>query len=244
MAWIQAALEDRQRTDAVSRWLDAGMLSGDDLDVEWLKGLVAKPRLRPIALKLLGDRRHVAPVRVGMRWLLELARSPEADLSTFAQRMLLESFEPADFGGVPELWKLATGKQEAVRVFAATYLKAHHPDLGPRLPEAKALGIKPRLTPDAYAQAIVRPLLEDARADVRRLAAGDRGRGFRAVERSAARLTCWRRRSTASRARSAASGCSGSSPTARRRSCRRRGSTARSCSSSPRACTRARARSR
>jgi hypothetical protein len=171
VAWIQAALEDRRRTDTVARWLDAGMLSGDDLDVDWLKRLVAKPRLRAIALRLLGDRRRVAPARVGMAWLLELARSPESDLATFAQRMLLESFEPADLGGVPRLWELATGKVEAVRAFAATYLKAHHPELGPRMPEAKALGIKPRLTAAAYALATVRPLFDDDRADVRRFAA-------------------------------------------------------------------------
>ena len=48
-----------------------------------------------------------------MRWLLELARSSENDLSTFAQRMLLESFEPGDFSdgdsakGVARLWELA-----------------------------------------------------------------------------------------------------------------------------------------
>jgi len=57
-----------------------------------------------------------------------------------------------------------------VRGFAATYLQAHHPDLGPRLAEARALGIQPRLGHDAYAMATVRPLLFDARADVRRLA--------------------------------------------------------------------------
>ncbi|HWU88355.1 MAG TPA: hypothetical protein VN253_13810, partial [Kofleriaceae bacterium] len=95
--WIQASLENRQRTDAVARWLDAGMLSGDDLDVEWLKGLVNKPRLRPIALRLLGDRRRVTPARAGLTWLLELARSADAELAQFAQRMLLESFEPGDF---------------------------------------------------------------------------------------------------------------------------------------------------
>jgi hypothetical protein len=171
VAWVQRAVEDRRRTQVVARWLDAGMLSGDDLDVDWLRGLVAKPRLRAIALKLLGDRRRVAPARVGMDWLLELTRSPEAELATFAQRMLLESFEPADLGGVPRLWELATGKVEAVRAFAALYLRAHHPDAGPRTPEAKALGIKPRLGHDAYAQAIVRPLLDDDRADVRKLAA-------------------------------------------------------------------------
>jgi hypothetical protein len=91
--------------------------------------------------------------------------------------MLLESFEPADFAdgdagaGVRRLWELATkSKQETVRSFGATYLKAHHPELGKRLPEARALGITPRLTPDAYALATVRPLLVDDRVDVRRLA--------------------------------------------------------------------------
>lgn len=179
VAWIQRSLEDRARTEAVARWLDAGMLSGDELDAEWLKALVGKPRLRPIALKLLADRRRVAPARVGLAWLLELARSSDAELAQFAQRMLLESFEPEDFAagrdraaGVQRLWELATGRKspEAVRGFAATYLKAHHPELGPRLPEARALGVRPRLDHDAYAMAVVRPLLFDDRTDVRRLA--------------------------------------------------------------------------
>ncbi len=169
--WIQKSFEDRNRTDAIAKWLDAGMLSGDDLDVEWLKGLVAKPRLRPIALKLLADRRRVAPARVGMSWLLDLARSPDAPLAQFASRMLLESFEPADLGGVAKLWELATGKQpEAVRQFASTYLRAHHPSLGLVLAEAKALGIVPRLKSSDYPLATVRPLLADDRVEVRRLA--------------------------------------------------------------------------
>nr|MBA2539285.1 hypothetical protein [Deltaproteobacteria bacterium] len=181
--WIQKSFEDRNRTDWVARWLDAGMLAGADLDVEWLKSLVSKPRLRITALRLLGDRRLVSPARVGLSWLLELARSSESDLAQFAQRMLLESFEPADFAdggherannaeaGVRRLWELATkSKQETVRAFGATYLKAHHPELGKRLPEARALGITPRLTPAAYALSIVRPLLDDDRVDVRRLA--------------------------------------------------------------------------
>jgi hypothetical protein len=183
-AWIQRSLEDRARTADVARWLDAGMLSGDELDVDWLKGLVGKPRLRPIALELLGDRRRVAPARVGLAWLFELARSGDAELAAFAQRMLLESFEPEDFAavrdqaaGVRRLWELAAGARspEAVRGFAATYLKAHHPDLGPQLAEARALGVKPRLDHDAYAMALVRPLLFDDRADVRRLAAAVAG---------------------------------------------------------------------
>jgi len=178
VAWIQESLENRTRTDAVVRWLDAGMLAGDELDVEWLKTLVGKPRLRPIALRLLADRRRVAPARVGLPWLLELARSSDGQLAQFAQRMLLESFEPEDFAagnraaGVQRLWELATGKKspEPVRAFAATYLKAHHPVLGTRLAEARALGITPRLGPEAYAMGIVRPLLADDRADIRRLA--------------------------------------------------------------------------
>ncbi len=181
--WIQKTLENRETSDAVARWLDAGMLSGADLDVEWVKTLVGKPRLRPVALRLLADRRRVAPARVGLSWLLDLARSTDTELASFAQRMLLESFEPADFApasgsidnqaGVQRLWELAAGKKspEAVRTFAATYLKAHHPDLGPRLPEAKALGITPRLGHDAYTVQTLRPLLFDDRQDVRRLAA-------------------------------------------------------------------------
>jgi hypothetical protein len=57
-----------------------------------------------------------------------------------------------------------------VRLFAATYLKAHHPELGLRLPEARALGITPRLSEDDYPLERIRPLLRDDRADVRRLA--------------------------------------------------------------------------
>ncbi len=172
VAWIQRSLEDPARTQIVARWLEGGMLAGSDLDVGWLQTLVAKPRLRQIALRVLGDRRLVEPARVGLPWLLELARSSEPDLAGFAQRMLLESFEPRDFGGVERVWELATGPKqpEAVRTFAATYLKAHHPELGPQLAEAKALGIKPRLDASAYPMATVVPLLNDARADVRRLA--------------------------------------------------------------------------
>ncbi len=177
LPWIQRSLENAQRTAYVQRWLEAGMLAGPDLDLEWLKALVAKPRLRAIALKTLADRRLVAPPAIGLGWLLDLARSSEPELAQFAQRMLLESFEPSDFGGVAKLWEMATGKKqpEPVRAFAATYLKAHHPDLGPRLAEARALGIQPRLGHDAYPLAIVRPLFEDDRADVRRLAAAVAG---------------------------------------------------------------------
>jgi hypothetical protein len=170
VAWIRASLDRRDRSERVARWLAAGMLAGPDLDVDWLKGLVRKPRLRALALQLLADRKLVAPARVGLLWVLDLARAADPDLVAFARRMLLDGFEPADLGGAVKIWQLATGKSESVRAAAASYLQAHHPELGPRLDEAKAIGVKPRLDHGDYALATVRPLLRDARADVRRLA--------------------------------------------------------------------------
>ena len=170
IAWIQRSLERRDRTDRFAKWLADGMLAGDDLDVDWLKALVRKPRLRAIALAALADRKLVAPSRVGLVWVLDLARSQDDDLVAFARRMLLDGFEPDDLGGVAAIWQLAVGKSESLRGAAALYLQAHHPELGLRLDEAKAVGVKPRLDHDAYAMATVRPLLRDARADVRRLA--------------------------------------------------------------------------
>ena len=265
IAWIQKSLERRDRTDRVSPWLADGMLAGDDLDVDWLKALVRKPRLRALALTALADRRLVAPTRIGLTWLLDLARSHDDELVAFARRMLLDGFEPDDLGGVARMWQLATGKSESVRAAAALYLQAHHPDLGPRLDEAKAVGVAPRLGHDAYAMATVRPLL--ARRARRRAAA--RARDHRARSSCAgampARCSSSRPPRIPTRARSAASSCSGRSATRPTRgACRRRGSkglappdraappkggaespsTAIACSGSPRARTRPRARSR
>lgn len=175
--WLQAALEDRAISDAVAGWLEAGKLAGDALDVEWVKGLVMRPRLRPLALRMLGNRALVAPARIGLPWLLELTRAPEPELAAFAQRLLLEHFTPEDFGGdrdagLARLWELAAGAKspEPVRAFASIYLRAHHPELGRTLAEAKAVGLTPRLTAADYPQARVAPLCADARADVRKLA--------------------------------------------------------------------------
>ena len=197
--WLQAAVEDRQLGDVVGRWLEAGKLTGAALDVEWVKGLVARPRLRPLALRLLGNRALVAPARIGLPWLLALARAPEADLQEFAQRLLLEHFTPEDFGadratGLARLWHLAAGADspEPVRAFASTYLRAHHPELGRTLAEARAVGLTPRLAHGDYPAATVVPLCTDPRADVRRLACaiaaeecvrwGDRGLPYRLAD--------------------------------------------------------------
>jgi hypothetical protein len=181
VAWIQRAIEDRKLTDTVSRWLSGDMLAGDKLDVEWVKGLIAKPRLRALALRTLGDRRLITPSRIGLDWLLDLARSADTELHQFAHRLLLEHFAPEDFAGpgasraagLERLYDLAAGKgrPEQVRLFAQTYLKAHHPVIGTQLAEARQLGIKPRLAHEDYPIARLRSLLSDARADVRRYAA-------------------------------------------------------------------------
>lgn len=177
VAWIKEALLDRRYTDYVSGWLTEGMLKGDDLDVEWVKGLVMRPRLRPMALEVLGNPKLVEPKRVGLPWLLAMVRQADESLHRFAHRYMLEHFAPADFGesaagGIDRLWSLAAGadEPETVRTFAATYLRVHHPTLGPTMQEAKDLGIKPRLHHKDYGLARVRALFEDGRADVRKLA--------------------------------------------------------------------------
>ena len=181
VGWIQKALESRRLSDEIQPFLDEKMLVGDQLDVEWAKGLVAKPRLRLLALRILGDRMLVTPARIGLDWLLDLARSSDQQLHEFAHKLLLEHFAPADFAGpgateaagLDRLWELAAGKgrAEQVRTFAQTYLKAHHPVIGPNLAEARQLGIQPRLDHDAYPLDRLRPLFADDRADVRRFAA-------------------------------------------------------------------------
>ncbi len=175
--WLQKALLDPQLNSAVANWLRQGKLKGEDLDVEWLKGLVLRPALRPLALQLLGDGQLVEPSRIGLPWLLAMARQADPTLHDFAHRYLLQSFQPGDFAsgegsGVDHLWELACGatQPEPVRHFAAAYLKAHHPQIGPSDPETRALNIKPGLTSAAYPLSRLRPLFFDQRPDLRRLA--------------------------------------------------------------------------
>jgi len=182
LEWIKKALMEPALSSQVATWLRGGMFKGDALDVDWLKGLVMRPALRSLALEILGNPKLVPPSRIGMGWLLALARQADESLHRFAHHYLLEHFTPEEFAreagsadleaGVERLWRLAAGRDEpeTVRAFAATYLKVHHPELGPQLPEARSLGIKPRLDASAYSLERVRPLFLDARADVRRLA--------------------------------------------------------------------------
>lgn len=171
--WLKKALMDSRLQSTVSRWLLGGMLSGDDLDVEWVKGLVMRPSLRSLAIGILSNPKLVRPGRVGLEWLLAMTRRADEALSSFAHQYLLEHFTPEDFGGIERLWNLAMGAKqpEPVRRFAATYLAVHHPELGPTTNESRSLAISPRLGHEAYGLTHVRSGFSDERADVRRLAA-------------------------------------------------------------------------
>ncbi|MGH1342074.1 MAG: hypothetical protein ACRBN8_11010 [Nannocystales bacterium] len=171
VGWIQDTLLDRKFTSEVSTWLSRGKLKGDDVDVAWFQGLIAKPKLRSTALAVLGEPTWVGPAKLGVPWLLGLLRHADAALRTFARRHLLEHFTPDQLGGGGCWALLGEAQPEAVREFAATYLRLHHPDIGPTQSEARDLGIEPRLIPADYAQATVVPLTDDPRPDVRRFAA-------------------------------------------------------------------------
>ena len=185
--WIKDGLLDARFSTHVTEWLRAGMLAGAALDVEWLKGLALRPRLRGLALELLGNPKLVAPHRIGLPWLLAMARQTDPALSEYAHRYLLEHFAPDDFAldagdadveaGIARIWSLIQpgqpgqpGQPEPVRRFTAAYLRVHHPEIGPGTDEARSLGIKPRLPRASYTLARVRPLFDDGHADVRRLA--------------------------------------------------------------------------
>lgn len=176
--WIQTAVLDPRYRYKVAPWLEQGKVQGDDVDVEWLKGLVMRPDLRSTALTVLGNPQWVTPAQIGVPWLLAMLRQADPALRLFAHQHMLSHFAPEDFAtgegsGLDRLWGLLGGQAmpEAMRVFAAAYLRVHHPVLGPASAEARELDIKPRLTAAAYAFERVGPWLQDPRPDVRRFAA-------------------------------------------------------------------------
>lgn len=180
--WLQDALFDTRFSSSISSWLTRGMLKGDQLDVDWLKGLVARPTWRLLALTVLGNTDLVAPHRIGSQWLLKAARHSDTSVAEFAHSYLLHHFSPGDFAleqgsdevsvGVDLVFSLLSGEHEtAVRRFAASYLLLHHPNLGPRLEASRSLGIKPKLKSKDYSQGRLRDLLFDPRVDVRTFAA-------------------------------------------------------------------------
>jgi len=183
--WLLNALQRPRVGSSVAQWLGrATSLPG--LDFERVKAMVFRPDLRPVALSLLGNRKLVSVQALGVPWLLALARRPDPSLHAFAHMTLLSRVAPEDFTeaapgetpaaarerGVARLFAMATGAKEPdpVRAFAQTYLRCHHPVLGPQQPEAKEHGIKPQIAAAAYTADRVWPALDDARPDVRRFA--------------------------------------------------------------------------
>lgn len=174
--WLVNALSRAELSSAVAGWLKrADALPG--LDVEKLKGLVFSQSTRSAAFEVLGNPKLVTPRQLGLPWLLALARRADPALHTFARRYLLEHMKPGDFSdsgdreaGIARLFAMATGDKEPepLRVFAQTYLRCHHPVLGPEQAEAKALELKPALPRETYTAERVWPALFDRRDDVRR----------------------------------------------------------------------------
>lgn len=146
------------------------------LDVEAVKGLVFDRGTRELALHLLST--HATFRAMGLPWLLALARRTDPTLSGFATRTLLGQVDPRDFGdgdaakGTQRLFELATGQKEPdpVRLFAQTYLRCHHPVIGPQQPEAIANALTPKLALTHYTPAPYWAALVDPRSDVRRFA--------------------------------------------------------------------------
>ena len=164
--------------NTVSNWLmRADSLPG--LDVERVKGLVFSRKHRDVALALLGNRKLFTARQLTVPWLLALARRADPQLHGFAHRYLLENVAPADFSdsgdaaaGLERLFELALGAKQPVQVrgFAQTYLRCHHPVIGPEQPESKSYELKPRAPRKAYTPEKLWPALTDARDDVRRFA--------------------------------------------------------------------------
>jgi len=179
--WLMTALIRDGIGESVGEWLQkADKLPA--IDIERLKGLVFHPSYRSVALTVLGNAKLIKPRDLGLGWLLALARRADPALHAFAHRLLLEHMKPQDFddrgergdraAGTARLFALAAGDKEPepVRVFAQTYLRCHHPTLGPEQPEAKELSLKPALDRAAYTAERVWPMLLDGRADVRKFA--------------------------------------------------------------------------
>ena len=177
--WFKKSLLDPRFSGVTSSWLRSGKLTGEALDVEWLKGLVMRQSTRSLAISVLSNTKLVEARRVGLSWLLVMARQTDPALSDFATRYLLANFLPNDFGasgdqkeGVGKLFGLLGAKQKLpVRKFAALYLTVHHPVLGPKTLEAKNFGIEPKMSAEDYQLAGLRDLFSDPIPELRQFVA-------------------------------------------------------------------------
>jgi len=178
--WVLKALARDDIEYEIANWLEKADALPSGMDIERIKGLVFDPQRREIAFKLLGNKKLVSPGDVGLGWLLALARRADPTLHEWAHRYLLQHMKPENFAdgkadaeaGVARLFSLALGAREpeAVRAFAQTFLRCHHPKIGKEQPESKQFNIKPQVHRDEYTMDRVWPALFDQRADVRRFA--------------------------------------------------------------------------
>jgi hypothetical protein len=176
--WLLDALTKSELARTVAKWLKkADALPG--LDVERLKGFVFNAQTREVAFQVLGNPKLVTPKQLTLPWLLALTRRADPALHEFARRYLLEHMKPQDFSdagdreaGIARLFALALGEKEpeTMRSFAQTYLRCHHPVVGPEQAESKALDLKPSLPRKAYTAERIWPALFDRRDDVRKFA--------------------------------------------------------------------------
>ncbi|XXY47243.1 hypothetical protein WME91_45290 [Sorangium sp. So ce269] len=186
--WLLTALTRKRLGETVATWLRKADALPDLTaeGVERLKGLVFSAETRAVALEVLGNPKIVTPRQLTLPWLLALARRADPALNGFARRYLLAHMKPQDFdpgqdasgrgdreAGTAKLFALALGEKEPepMRAFAQTYLRCHHPVLGPEQGEAKELELKPALKRSAFTAERIWPALFDKREDVRRFAA-------------------------------------------------------------------------
>lgn len=165
--WVKRALLDDRTFELVAGWLREGRFRHPALDVEWMKSLVARPKLRALAIEVFGHADWVPPAALGVDWLIAQLEHPDPALAEFAERHLLVSFEPAALGGIDRVLALAARPTEAARRFAVRYLAAHHPELAAE----QARGLAPQLTATDFTLARVRPLLFSEHEEVRAVGA-------------------------------------------------------------------------
>ncbi len=179
--WLLAALVRSDIGSEIVEWLQKADALPPGLDVEQLKGMVFDAKRRSAVLAVLGNIKLVAPQSLGLGWLLALARRADPQLHEWAHRYLLQHMKPEHFAegapdaaaGTARLFQLALRPKEpeAVRTFAQTYLRCHHPSIGKDQPESKQFGIKPALSRAAFTMELIWPALWDLRPDVRKFAA-------------------------------------------------------------------------
>lgn len=165
--WVKRALLDDRLFPTVAEWLRSGRFQHPVLDVEWMKGLVFRPKLRALAIEVFAHADWVPPAALGAGWLIAQLDHADPALSRFAEEHLLASFAPAALGGIERVLELLAKPSEGARRFAVRYLAAHHPELAGE----SARGIAPQLTKADYTLARIRPLLFHADEEVRALGA-------------------------------------------------------------------------